>query len=222
MFSSVPVFGFCFQPHPSAACDFLNSDAVFTGKVISVRTVTAGGFINGWYYRLHVLRLLRGPHTKVIEVYTANDSGRYPLDPNRKYLIFATKRKGRFFIGNCDDNAPLSQAKALIRKIQGIKIPQDGIIEGRVILHYVDSGIGVPGIKVIVGGKGAKYRLTTNRQGWFRVHVPPGPYWIKVEPTPAHPIKAYDLNYGGNPNNFGVEAGRCAGFEFVANSLYNY
>lgn len=222
-FFSAPAFGFCFRPHASVACDFLNNDAVFTGRVISTRAVVGGGYFVGYYYRLRVFRVFRGPRKKVIEVYTANDSARYPLDMNGKYLIFASRNKGRLQIYGCDDNTPLSKAKDLIRKIERMKIPRDGIIEGRVVLHGAGSGVGVPGIQIIVSGKDRTYKLTTDRQGWFRIHVPPGgPYWVEAKSTPAHPIEAYDLNYGGNPNLFGVEAGKCMGFEFVANSEGKY
>jgi len=72
LFFANPAFGFCFQPNPSVTCEFLDSDAVFAGKVIQVRTVAG----EGWYYKLHVLQLFRGPRTEVIEVYTGDDSGR--------------------------------------------------------------------------------------------------------------------------------------------------
>lgn len=220
---SGPSFGFCFQPHPSLGCEFLDSDAVFTGKVLSVRSEDASGYISGWHYRLEVLRVFRGPHKKVIEVYTGNDSARYPLDLNRRYLIFADKYRDRLVITECDDNTPLSEAKKLIRKIEMMKIPRGGIIEGRVVSHYVGPrNRGVAGVKVLVSGKGKTYRLTTDRRGWFRVLVSPGVYSVTAVSTPAHRMEAFDLNYGGNPNMFRVRAGRCAGFEFVADSYYNY
>lgn len=217
-FFSAPAFGFCYEPQASVACDFLNNDAVFTGEVISVKAMKGNGSIVGYHYRLRVLRVFRGLRQRVIEVYTWDDSGGYFLDVNKEYLIFASKYKNQLWISNCDDNAPLSKAKDLIRIIEGMKIPRDGIIEGRVVLYHGGSGLGVPGIQIVVSGKYGTYKLTTDRQGWFRIHVPPGPYWVEAKSTPAHPIEAYDMNYGGNPNMFGVEAGKCMGFEFVANS----
>lgn len=221
LFFSAPAFGFCFEPHPTVVCDFLNSDVVFSGKVLSVQTVNGG---DGWRYRLKVLRLFRGPRNKVIDVYTGNDSGRYPLDLKGEYLIFAYKYKDQLTIDNCGNSAPLSEAKDLIREIQGITIHRDGIIEGRIVQNYVsfNKSKGAPGIKVLIYGKGKTYRLITDQQGWFQLHVPPGQYSAEAESTPAHPIVAYDLNYGGNSKRFVVKAGRCAGFEFVVNPIYRY
>lgn len=184
-----------------------------------MQTVNGG---DAFEYRVSVLRLFRGPHNKVIDVYTGNDSGGYPLDLGREYLFFAYTYKDQLWISNCDDSVPLSEAKELTREIQAIAIPSDAIIEGRVILNYVPSNKGVAGIKILVRGEHRTYRWTTDQEGWFHLHVPPGPYSVEAESTPADRIVAYDLNYGGNPNKFVVKAGRCAGFEFVANPIYKY
>lgn len=219
LYLGAPAFGFCSEPHPTVICDFLNSDAVFSGKVLSVQTVNDG---DAFEYRVGVLQVFRGPHDQTINIYTGNDSGRYTLDLNSEYLIFAYKYKDQLWISNCDDSVPLSQAKELTRTIQRIKIPQDGIVEGRVVLNHVPSNQGLAGIKILIRGEPKTYTLTTDQQGWFQAHVPPGPYSIEAQPSPAHPIVAYDLNYGGNSKKFVVSAGRCSGFEFVANSVQQY
>ena len=70
--------GFCPKPDPSVACEFLNSRVVFVGKVVSVRTVPPHGEeLDGWTYVLNVQEWFRGPHTKTIEVFTENTSGRF-------------------------------------------------------------------------------------------------------------------------------------------------
>jgi tissue inhibitor of metalloproteinase len=220
---SATAFGFCFAPHPTVACQFLNSDAVFTGKVISVRPVEKDDSTDGYYYRLSVIQMFRGSHEKIVEVYTGNDSGGYYLDSGKEYLIFATAdpNNGELDISNCDDNAPLAEAGKLISEIEKIKVPRDGIIEGRIVLHQV-PGEGVSGVKVSISGTGGRYTLSTDQQGWFRVQVPHGQYSINIESTPAREIEAFDLNYGGKPQLFSVDAGKCAGFEFIADPKYKY
>lgn len=158
----------------------------------------------------------------MIDIYTGNDSGGYRLDLNKEYLFFAHKDKDQLWISNCDDSVLLSKAKKLVREIKEIAIPQDAIVDGRVILSYVPSNRGVHGIKILIRGEGRTYRLTTDQQGWFHLHVPSGSYSVEAESTLAYRIIAYDLNYGGDPKKFTVKAGRCAGFEFVANPIYNY
>lgn len=217
----MPAFGFCFQPHPSLACDFLNSDAVFTGRVISVRPVEKDGSIDGYYYRLSVRQLFRGPHEKVIEVYTGNDSGGYYLDSGKEYLIFASAFKGGLQIGNCDDSAPLFKAGETIRQIQKLAIPKDGIVEGQVALHQIPSEQGLAGVQILIRGGGKTYTVTTDDTGWFQVHIPPGAYSAEPKSTPAHSIVAYDLSYD-HPEGFSVKAGRCADLQFVADPKYTY
>jgi hypothetical protein len=216
-----PAFGFCFQPHPSLTCDFLNSDAVFTGRVISVRPAEKDGSIDGYYYRLSVLQLFRGPQEKIIEVYTGNDSGGYYLDSGKEYLIFASTSQGELQISNCDDSAPLSKAEESIRQIRKLAIPKDAIVEGQVALHQIPSKQGLAGVQILIRGAGKTYTVTTDDRGWFRVHIPPGAYSAEPKLTPAHSIVAYDLSYD-HPEGFSVKAGRCAGLQFVADTKYTY
>ena len=90
LFLALPASGFCLEPSPTVTCDFLNSDAVFVGNVISVRTeVGEDGFIDGRFYRVRVERVFRGPRVGVMQVYTSNDNGRFTLDVGKEYLLFA-------------------------------------------------------------------------------------------------------------------------------------
>jgi len=219
-FFATTASGFCFQPHPSAACNFLNSDAVFTGKVIQVRTVAG----EGWHYKLHVLQLFRGPDTEVIEVYTGDDSGRYPLELGREYLIFAYVYEKKLEIDNCGDSAPLSEAKEAIGQIEKLSVPKDGTVEGQVALENrrrIPADNGLPGVRIFIHGKDKTYSVTTDDRGWFRIHVPPGVYSAEAKPIPAHRIVAFDLSYG-QPKRFTVRTGRCAELQFVADPKYTY
>src|SRR5712691_657340 len=89
LFPALRGFGFCLEPNPTVACEFLNGDAVFVGTVISARDVPPRGEeLDGWLYDLTVQELFRGPRTRTIEVFTENSSGRFPLDVGKQYLLF--------------------------------------------------------------------------------------------------------------------------------------
>lgn len=221
LFFATPAFGFCFQPHPSVACDFFNSDAVFTGKVISVHPAEEGRFPDAYYYRLNVLQLFRGPQQKVIEVYTGNDSRGYFLDLGKEYLIFTRLYEGKFTIGNCDDSAPLSEAEATIRQVQKLAIPKDAIVEGQVALHQIPSEQGFAGAQILIRGEGKTYTVTADDKGWFLLYVLPGAYSAEVKLPLGHSVVDYDLSYDG-PSRFTVRAGHCAGLQFIADSKYSY
>jgi len=83
------------MPNPTVACEFLNGDAVFVGKVVSVKDAPArGDEYEGWLYELAVQKLFRGPNTRTIQVFTENSSGRFPLENGKQYLIFAYEYQG--------------------------------------------------------------------------------------------------------------------------------
>jgi hypothetical protein len=222
-FLATPALGFCLQPHRSVACDFLNSDAVFIGTVISTQNTPAQGdeFDEGWTYEMSVQKMYRGPSGKTIKIFTENKSGRYPLELRKEYLIFASINRGRLEIFNCDDSAPLSATEDIINQIEKLTIPEDGIVEGQVALRQIPSDQGLAGVQIFIRGGEKTYTAITDDRGWFRIHVPPGAYSAEARSMPAHPITNYDLSYDG-PDRFAVKAGRCADLQFVADSRYKY
>jgi hypothetical protein len=216
LFPANTAFGFCFKPSPTVSCEFLNSDAVFSGKVISVRAISDGQFADGWYYRVRVEQHFRGPRTPVVEVYTGNDSGRFPLQTGDEYLLFARTYKGLLEIANCGNSALLSEATGAIRELEKLSIPQDACIEGRISFSGIpDTGSHVSGVHILIKGEGTSYNAISDRDGWFRLHLPPGKYSAEIEQIPHWNIVAYDLSFA-DPNHFVANRGRCIGLQFLA------
>jgi RNase P/RNase MRP subunit POP5 len=80
------------KPHPSLAEEFKNSTMVIVGKVISARYVREPGeLIKGTYYSLQVAEALKGSPPKIVELYSENSSGRFPMGVGVLYLIFASE-----------------------------------------------------------------------------------------------------------------------------------
>jgi len=213
-------FAYCFQPDPTVACEFLNSDAVFVGTVISARAVPPRGAteLDGWLYDLTVQELFRGPRTKTIEVFTENSSGRFPLEVAKKYLLFASEYNGRLTIDNCGNSALLSKAQTAIGELHKLEIPQDAVIEGRISFSdSPDSGTQIPGLQVIIRGDGQTFKATSDKEGWFHVHVPPGKYLAEVQQIPHWDITP-SANSSDNPSHFDTRKGRCSGLQFIASS----
>ena len=77
--------------YPSVADEFERSLYVVVGKATGHRDVpdpedsesTAGTF-----YTVHVETLYKGVLPSLLEIYSSNDSGQFPLDRGRKYLLF--------------------------------------------------------------------------------------------------------------------------------------
>jgi len=218
LFPTVPSLGFCPKPDPTVVCEFLNSDAVFVGAVISVRVAPprSAAELDGWLYELTVQELFRGPRTRTIEVYTENSSGRFPLDVAKKYLLFADKHDGRLTITNCGNSALLTKAQKAIQELHRLEIPKDAAIEGRISFSsFPDLGIHIPGVEVIISGDGGTFKATTDRDGRLHLRVPPGKYSAQVLQIPRWNIAAFDLSYD-NPERFDARKGHCSGLQFRA------
>jgi hypothetical protein len=196
------------------ACEFLNSDAVFVGTVISFQTASPPGASPGWQYDLTVQRLFRGPHTRTIQVFTENSSGRFPLDVGKRYLIFAYYTDEWVLeIDNCGNSSLLSTAGPALRELRKLQIPKDAVIEGNIsFFGSPDTVAQLEGIRVTVRSSTTRSYAVSDRDGWFHLHVPPGIYSAEVEQVPNLKIAPWGLTE--DPSYFEARSGRCVGLRF--------
>lgn len=227
-------YGYCSQPYPTVRCEFLNSDAVFVGTVLSVRVVPPGAKpipsvpiafsgIDGWVYELSVQQMFRGPRAQTIVVFTTNDEARVMLSKGEKVLLFASdpddvnlisEFNSRFEIFNdCGNSALASKAQKAVRELRSMKVPEDAEIEGQVSVQ--DTGAPLSGIKVAIQGDGKSFEAVSDRSGWFHVQLPPGDYSAEVNRDPRWKIVPSSES-ADDPNYFTARKGRCSGLEFFA------
>ena len=209
------VSGACMLPIPTVACEFLNSDAVFVGTVVSVKVAPArGDEYQGWLYELTVQQLFRGPHTKTIRVFTEISSGRLPLHLGKRYLIFAYEYDGRLEIDNCGNSSLISTAGPALRELRDLQIPKDAVIEGNIFFSGTqDTAARLGGIRVIVRSSTTSIYAVSDRDGWFHLHVPAGIYSTEIEQIPNLKIVPFGLTQ--DPSRFEARAGRCVGLRFA-------
>jgi hypothetical protein len=209
------VSGACMLPIATVACEFLNSDAVFVGAVVSVKVAPArGDEYQGWLYDLTVQQLFRGPQTKTIHVFTENSSGRFPLDLGKRYLIFAYEYDGRLEIDNCGNSALVSAAELSLRELPKLQIPKDAVIEGNISLSGVpDKAVHLSGIRVVLRSTTASVDAVSDHDGWFHFHVPPGTYSAEVDQVPKVKIVPFSLTV--DRSHLEARAGRCTGLRFT-------
>ncbi len=218
LYCTSPSLAYCFQPVPTLVCEFLNSKVVFVGTVIAVRAAPPQGAagVDGWLYELTVQELFRGPRGKTFEVFTENSSGSFPLDVAKKYLLFADEENGRLTITNCGNSSLESDAQEVIRDLRRLEIPKDAAIEGRISFSGIpDSGMHIRGIEIIIRGNGKTFKATSDRDGWFRIHIPPGKYSAEVQQIPHWDIAPSPTSYD-NPNHFDARKRHCSGQQFAA------
>jgi hypothetical protein len=222
---STPTFGFCFEPQPTVACEFLDSQAVFVGTVISTETTPSNGYFDeGWTYELNVQKLYRGPNTKTIKVFTANNSARFPLDNGQKYVLFVSMEQGRLVVYGCGNSALFSRAQETIKQLDKLKIPNDAEIEGRISFEVEggtyfsrspNTSAHVNRVHVVITSHQKTYTATTDREGWFHLRVSPGAYSADVQPIAHWTIHPFDLSID-DPDHFEARKGHCSGLQFVA------
>lgn len=215
---AISVWGVCQQPPPRVCTEFFKSDVVFTGKVIHVRDELLGGDTPaGWFYRMRVQQMFRGPAVKTLEVYTENASARYPLELGRSYLLFAWRDHGRLEITLCGNSSYLEKAGDAIRQIELIKSTRaGGEIAGRI--GREDSG-DYEGIRIVAVGSKGTYEGLTDRLSWFHIPVPEGVYKVHAE-APGRKFVPYDLTYD-DPDHIVVHPGGCPQMEFAPEEWYN-
>lgn len=226
-------YGYCSQPYPTVRCEFLNSDAVFVGTVLSMQVVPLGAKpipsvpiafsgIDGWVYELSVQKIFRGPDTKKIAVFTTNDDARVMLKKGETVLLFAydpddaklaSEFNSRFEIVNCGNSALASKAQLAIRELGRMKVASDAEVEGQVSVQ--DTAAPLSGMKVVLRGTGTSFEATTDAEGWFHFEVPPGDYSAEVRGGPHWNIASSGVT-ADNPDYFTARKGRCLGLQFFA------
>jgi hypothetical protein len=212
--AAISTCGVCSEPAPRVCTEFFDSDAVFAGTVISMRTVREEEFTEGWSYRLHVEKSFRGPTGPVIEVYTGNDSARYPLEKGRKYLLFARSFKGKLHIADCGqpkNSGFLKDSAGVIDQINQIRDTKSGgEVAGRI---GRENGPDFAGVRIVVEGTNGRFEGATDTNSWFHIKVPEGRYRVRAE-SPDHVFVAWDLSYD-NPDHIVVHRGGCPQMQFV-------
>lgn len=209
-------FALCLKPNPKVCAEYFKSESVFSGKVVSVRNVDTliegEDFLAGYWYKIKVYRIFKGPKKKFIDIYVNNDSGRFLMDVGKEYLLFTYRDEKTLGIDCCGNSCFLSEAKKKIQEIEEIPAKKDGEVEG-----IVDPNGGLAGVKVKIIGKDSCYSTITDSSGWFHVHVKPGKYKVVIEPQHILNLdlvfSPYDLSYD-NPNDFSVSKGGCAELAF--------
>lgn len=205
---------YCPVPEIRANGEFFKSDAVFIGTVLSIReTPDSEKEVGGWFYRMNVEEIFRGPASKVITVYTENSSARFPLEKGRKYLLFAYKQNGRLEIYGCGNSALLSEASEALTRLKDLRSgKQPSEIEGWVVAET--GGIDVSGVAVSVKSQSKSYTAFTDKDGWFHFAAPPGRYRVDLSSG------EYYLNGGDDfwykPEGFVLHAGECASLQVVS------
>jgi len=206
------------MPHPRVCTEFFHSDVVFVGTVTSAQIDGKEDSIEGWFYRLDVVRVFRGRPERQIEVYTENASARFPLELHHTYLLFANRSEGHLQIDCCGNSSEIAAAQQSVNIIEEImrnaKHASSGDISGRVVDGWFGD-TGVSGIRVTAYGRGRTFTAVSDAEGRFHMQVPRGQYRVWPEATDWY-FRDFDIPYEDS-GHVNVSRGGCSDLLFFAN-----
>lgn len=99
-----------YGPIVSWEVEFRRTELVLIGTVTSTKNVSdkdEPGLYAGTLYTIMVNSFLKGRAGVSIEVFSPNDSGRLPLAPRTRYLLFLHKEAGQWRVDACGNSAKL-------------------------------------------------------------------------------------------------------------------
>jgi hypothetical protein len=223
-----PASALCLQPQPVRVCtEFFHSEHVLTAKILSVRKIPNTpdpNNLEGWFYKIQLLKSYRGDKLPGNEIYTGNDETKFPMEVGKSYLLFINKdAQSREAPDACGNSAELSQATDQVAAIDAIvkagSSSGGGDIGGRVMLPEAGSqamsDAGAPGIAMTIKNYvGRDQTVTTDKDGKFDAHVAAGHYSVLGD-SDKWDIAPYALAYM-KPTDFELPDGGCADLVFLA------
>ena len=97
-----------------------DAHVVAIGTVVSRKDVPppSSNDDEGTVYGFKVEETLSGARYKTINLFSPNNSGRFPMDIGRKYLVFVTKDHRVFSVSNCGSSGELPEQSAIVEAVR--------------------------------------------------------------------------------------------------------
>ncbi len=111
----------CSEGCPSVKKEYGSSQAVIIATVTHQNPVPEtrdGSVYEGTNYRLKVDRVFRGRFLSGPTIFSENSSGRFPMEVNRKYLLFIYQQGGRYSVDNCGNSGLLTSDLAVLQAVK--------------------------------------------------------------------------------------------------------
>ena len=92
--------------------------------ISSTNILDSDGFVRGTFYSIRVSEVLKGSPSKTVELYSENDSGRFPMQIGVSYLLFAYDgifegvNESRLAIDSCGNSGTLKQSYSKLKMVR--------------------------------------------------------------------------------------------------------
>jgi hypothetical protein len=100
--------------------EFKRAFVVVTAKVRSVRNIPDGDLVAFVKYEVVPTEILKGPELGAFTIVDENDSGRFPMDRGKSYLLFVTASGGVSEVNSCGWSDELSAAGETLRRVRAL------------------------------------------------------------------------------------------------------
>ena len=180
VFPASPSDAIVSNPLPRICNEFRHSDYVFSGRVLSERSIWPRRLHGDGVtiYRIRVDQVFKGKLPRIAQLYTQNDSGRGVLDAGEHAAVLAQRYEGRmYFTGSSNSQSGPGAAKVVADILEYLRHPPSvTTIAGR--LDNVTTGFG--GTRLLITNGKLKRFVRTDRNGMFLVTVPPGTWSAQI------------------------------------------
>lgn len=125
----------CLLSDYSVQAEYDRSAAVGTGQVISQRPVAeSGGYYDGVVYTVNLESVFRSDTRGLVNVFSENSSGRFPMQLREHYLLFLYRESDRLMIDNCGNSGLVSEKTEVLKTLHEI-VRNGGIQNPNSALH---------------------------------------------------------------------------------------
>jgi hypothetical protein len=119
----------CLLSDYSVRGEYDRSAAVIAGEVIAQRPVAGSApYLDGVVYTVKVEAVYRGDVPGSVEVFSENSSGRFPMERQRRYLLFVYREVvGRLQVDNCGNSGPIVEKADVLRAVEELARNRHGV-----------------------------------------------------------------------------------------------
>src|SRR2546429_2325729 len=111
----------CLADDYSVRAEYDRSAAVVTAQVVSQRSVAESeGHYDGVVYIVNLEKVYRGAIHGLVDVFSVNSSGRFPMQLHRRYVLFVYRDSGRLMVDNCGNSGLMTEKTEVLRALDNI------------------------------------------------------------------------------------------------------
>lgn len=118
----------CLLVDYSLGAEYSRASAVIIAKAIAERRLPDPEDPEGFAATLYKVRIdesFRGELRGVVELYSENSSGRFPMEMNKKYILFVYASEGYLVADNCGNSGLMDEKASVVTAVRELARKQE-------------------------------------------------------------------------------------------------